>query len=314
MSDPHSKKLISVCIPVFNEEEILVDLYQRLVILARTENRYNFEFIFSDNASVDSTWSLVKGLSESDSRVKGIRFSKNFGFQNSILANYAQSSGAAAIQIDADLQDPPELVSDFLRAWELGASVVYGIRVERPESVFWRIIRKSGYVLVDILSETKIPRGAGDFRLLDRKVLDALLAQSHSNPYIRGVIASLGFKQVGIPYARVAREKGESKFPLRQVLGLGFQGIINHSTVPLRLATYLGGGVLLLSLFTSAYSLVTHFTNSNLPPGFTTTQLYLLASIGLNSLFLGIIGEYLLRIYRILRTEPVVIIDEEANL
>jgi glycosyltransferase involved in cell wall biosynthesis len=314
MSGPHSKKLISVCIPVFNEEEILVDLYQRLVILARTENRYNFEFIFSDNASIDSTWSLVKGLSESDSRVKGIRFSKNFGFQNSILANYAKSSGAAAIQIDADLQDPPELISDFLRAWELGASVVYGIRVERPENVFWRIIRKFGYVLVDLMSETKIPRGAGDFRLLDRKVLDALLAQSHSNPYIRGVIASLGFKQVGIPYARVAREKGESKFPLRQVLGLGFQGIINHSTVPLRLATYLGGGVLLLSLFTSAYSLVTHFTNSNLPPGFTTTQLYLLASIGLNSLFLGIIGEYLLRIYRILRTEPVVIIDEEANL
>lgn len=313
MTPSSSKKLISICIPVLNEEEVLIDLYKRLNNLARAENKYDFEFIFSDNASVDSTWIIVKELSQSDYRVKGIRFSKNFGFQNSILANYSKSRGAAAIQMDADLQDPPELISDFLRAWESGASVVYGIRVERPENVLWQVIRKFGYIMVDLLSENKIPRGAGDFRLLDRKVLDALLAQSHSKPYIRGVIASLGFEQVGIPYSRAAREKGESKFPLHQVLGLGFQGIINHSTVPLRLATYLGGGVLLLSLLTSAYSLITHFTNSNLPPGFTTTQLYLLASIGFNSLFLGIIGEYLLRIYRILRTEPIAIIAQEVN-
>lgn len=311
MSESQTKTLISVCIPVYNEEEVILDLYQHLVLLAEHENKYNFEFIFSDNASTDSSWNIVKGLSDSDPRVKGIKFSKNFGFQNSILANYGKSCGAAAIQIDADLQDPPELISEFLRSWESGASVVFGIRIERPENFLWKITRKFGYLLVDILSETKIPRGAGDFRLLDRKVVDALLTQSHTNPYIRGVIASLGFKQVGIPYRRNVREKGESKFPLRQVLGLGFQGIINHSTVPLRLATYLGAGVLFLSLLTSIYSLVTHFTNANLPPGFTTTQLYLLASIGLNSLFLGIIGEYLLRIYRLLRGEPTVILDDE---
>lgn len=305
--------LISICIPVFNEKENIHSLYQALVELTEVENAYDFEFSFSDNASTDGTWGEITKLAEIDSRVRAIRFSKNFGFQNSILANYAEARGAAVVQIDADLQDPPLLISQFLREWEKGVAVAYGVRFERPENFVKRRLRRFGYLIIDLLSETKIPHDAGDFRLLDRKVVDALLSQSHANPYIRGVIPGLGFQQVGIKYSRAERVNGESKFPLRSVFRLGFQGIINHSTMPLRLATYLGAAVLVFSFLTSVYSILAHFMNSDLPPGFTTTQLYLLASIGLNSLFLGIIGEYLLRIYRLLRKEPLVIVDRRIG-
>jgi glycosyltransferase involved in cell wall biosynthesis len=305
--------LISICIPVLNEEEAIPVLVARLDEIVSKLPEYSFEYIFSDNASTDDTWETILDCAKSNARIRAIRFSKNFGFQNSILTNYAHASGQAIIQIDADLQDPPELISEFLMKWQDGYKVVYGIRQERQEGLFLKLFRSSGYRFIDALSEHRIPRNVGDFRLIDKVVVDEILKQSHSNIYLRGLVASLGFSEIGIPYARNSRMVGESKFPVKKIFTLGMAGLLNYSTVPLRLATYLGGFVLLLTFLASLYSIASYFIVDNIPRGFTSTQVYLLASIGLNSFFLGIIGEYILRIYRILRKDPITIIDKRLN-
>jgi glycosyltransferase involved in cell wall biosynthesis len=306
--------LVSICIPVLNEEQAIPALVARLDSVALKLPAYSFEYIFSDNASTDNTWQTILDCAKNNSRIRAMRFSKNFGFQNSIVTNYAHASGRAVIQIDADLQDPPELISDFLAKWEEGFKVVYGIRQERPEGLLIRLFRNSGYRFIDALSEHRIPRNVGDFRLIDESVVQEILKQSHSNIYLRGLVASLGFSEIGIPYSRNSRTVGESKFPVKKIFTLGMAGLLNYSTVPLRLATYLGGFVLLMTSLGALYSIASYFMVDNIPRGFTSTQVYLLASIGLNSFFLGIIGEYILRIYRILRKDPVAIIEKSINL
>lgn len=307
------KKLISIAIPIKNEFSNLQVLIEALRHLADSHPKYDFEFVFTDNHSDDSSWEKLKEISLGDSRIRGVRFSKDFGFQNSILENYRICKGDAVIQLDADLQDPPELIGSFLENWERGIHVVYGIRRRPEEGVLLRKFRDIGYVAINLLSESPIPKGAGDFRLLDRKVITALLKQNHSKPYLRGMVAGMGFDQLGLVYERKSRKFGESKFPARKLISLGLNGIINHSTIPLRLATYAGGALLVLSAFASIYSVVSYIISENLPRGFTSLQLVQFLTIGINSFFLGIIGEYVLRIYRIVRNDPRVIVEEEFN-
>ena len=304
-------KLISICIPVLNEAENIPFLLDKLNLVANSLPQYDFEFVFSDNHSIDGSWNQIYLASQSDARIKGIRFSKNFGFQNSILANFKRSQGDAVVQIDADLQDPPELLIQFLEQWEHGYHVVYGIRTHRPENWFIRFFRLAGYFVINFLGEFEIPKNAGDFRLLDRKVVDALLRQSPLQPYLRGSIAGLGFNQIGISYKRNERSRGESKFPIRKVFNLGLIGVFNHSLIPLRISTFVGGSTLLLSVLGGLYYVIQQEINKNLPPGFTSTQVLILAGIGLNAFFLGIIGEYISRIYRIVRGDLGVIIEDE---
>jgi glycosyltransferase involved in cell wall biosynthesis len=305
------KKMLSICIPVLNEAANISFLLQKLNAVANSLPQYDFEFIFSDNHSTDGSWQEILNFSQTDNRIKGLRFSKNFGFQNSILANFNRASGDAVIQIDADLQDPPELLFRFIEQWENGYHVVFGIRIHRPENWLLRFFRKVGYWVINFLGEFDIPKNAGDFRLLDRKVVDALLTQSPLKPYLRGSIAGLGFEQIGIPYGRDERLRGESKFPVRRIFNLGLVGVINHSLIPLRISTFAGGATLLMSIFGGLYYVIQQELNKNLPPGFTTTQVLILAGIGLNAFFLGIIGEYISRIYRIVRGDPGVIVEDE---
>lgn len=308
------KKLISIAIPIKNEISNLQILVDALVDLADLNPKYDFEFVFTDNHSDDTSWEKLRELSLADSRIRGVRFSRDFGFQNSILENYRLCKGAAVVQLDADLQDPPELISKFLETWENGFHVVYGIRRRPEESYLLRKFRDLGYFVINLLSESRIPKGAGDFRLLDRKVISTLLDLNHSKPYLRGIVAGLGFNQIGITYERHSRKFGESKFPARKLVSLGLNGIINHSTLPLRLATYAGGALLLLSIIASGYSVISYFAIDNLPRGFTSLQLAQFLTIGINSFFLGIIGEYVLRIYRIVRKDPLVIREDELNI
>jgi glycosyltransferase involved in cell wall biosynthesis len=307
------KKLISIAIPIKNEFSNLQVLIEALGQLADSHPKYDFEFVFTDNHSDDSSWEKLKEISLGDSRIRGVRFSKDFGFQNSILENYRICRGDAVIQLDADLQDPPGLIGLFLENWERGFHVVYGIRRRPEEWVLLRKFRDIGYFAINLLSESPIPKGAGDFRLLDRKVITALLSQNHSKPYLRGMVAGMGFDQLGLIYVRNARKFGESKFPARKLIGLGLNGIINHSTIPLRLATYAGGALLVLSTIASVYSVASYIMADNLPRGFTSLQLVQFLTIGINSFFLGIIGEYILRIYRIVRNDPRIIVEEELN-
>ena len=190
---------------------------------------------------------MLTEIAKIDSRVRAIRFSKNFGFQRSILANYMHTRGDAVMQIDADLQDPPEMLEIFFEQWQQGYQVVYGIRKKRPEHGLLRAFRKFGYWVIDKISEHPIPRDVGDFRLIDRKVIQSLCQIRTANPYLRGMIAGLGFNQIGIAYDRDARME-ESKFNISRLIRLGLTAVFNHSTVPLRAASFVGGVILAASV------------------------------------------------------------------
>jgi dolichol-phosphate mannosyltransferase len=306
-------KLLSICIPVFNEESNIVALYTRLDELSKKMTSFDFEFVFTDNHSDDQTWNLIKGLSKSDSRIRAFRFSKNVGFQKSIWMNYSQSRGDAVIQIDADLQDPPELIESFVEKWLEGYKVVYGIRVERQESKFSQFIRRRGYRAINRLSEHEVPEGAGDFRLLDRQAVDVLLNTASSQPYLRGTIAAIGFKQIGIPYKRSARTSGVSKFPMSRVIRLGWTAVIENSTIPLRIASWAGLLFFAFATIAIAYVIVTRLLSPSTSPGYASLMAVTLFGFSIVLFVLGVIGDYLNRVYSLQRNYPMAVIEDSVN-
>lgn len=308
-------KLISICVPVYNEDQNIEPLYEALLlVMAQVSDRYDFELLFTDNHSSDRTFEVLERLARRDSRVRVMRFSRNFGFQRSIFTAYISARGAAAVEIDCDLQDPPALILEFIRRWESGYRVVYGVRSARKESWWMNLTRGVFYRLIDSLSEDELPLDAGDFRLVDRCVLEELRKFEDYQPYLRGTIATLGFDQIGIPYDRAERQHGESKFSFRELMGLALDGILNHSVVPLRIATYLGLAISASTLLAICGYLIGRLVlGRNWPPGFASIVVLILGSLSLNALFLGIIGEYLGRIYRQVKRRPLTIIERELN-
>lgn len=307
--------LISISIPVFNEADNLDALYERLRAVAdKMSDRCRVEFVFSDNHSTDATWRRLEEFSQSDPRIRAIRFSKNVGFQRSIMANYLHTRGDAVMQIDADLQDPPEMLEVFFEQWRSGYEVVYGIRRRRQEAPWLNQFRRFGYWIINAISEHDIPRDVGDFRLIDRKVIRALAQMKTPNPYLRGMIAVLGFRQTGIEYERDARVAGESKFGLLRLVRLGLTAVFNHSSVPLRMASVLGIMMIAVSVLGTIYFVLLKILQPNLPQGLASMHILILFGIGLQSLLLGIIGEYILRIYVMLRAEPLAIVDRSINI
>jgi dolichol-phosphate mannosyltransferase len=311
-----SRPLISIVVPVFNEELNIGPFYETVSRqIEPLSGVYDFEFVFTDNHSTDATFTLLRELTQRDQRVHAYRFSRNFGYQRSIMTGYSRARGDAAIQLDVDLQDPPELIGRFLEEWRGGADVVYGIRTKRKEPWIINIQRVLFYRLIDRLSEEKIPVDAGDFRLISRRVIDLLKSFEDAQPYLRGTIATLGFKQVGIPYNRNARVRGESKFPFSKLVSLAIDGILNHSVVPLRLSTYFGLAVSAITLLSIlGYAAAKIIFGSQWPAGFATLAALILASISINAMLLGIIGEYLGRMYRQLKRQPLTIIEEVAGV
>jgi polyisoprenyl-phosphate glycosyltransferase len=305
------KPLISIVVPVFNEETNIVPFHDA-VCAATTPlaTTYDFEFVFTDNHSTDRTFEILGEVAAQDTRIRVYRFSRNFGYQRSIMSGYNASRGAAAIQLDCDLQDPPSLIATFLEHWQAGADVVYGVRVRRRESWSISFLRMVFYRLIDKLSEDTIPVDAGDFRLISRRVIDLLAGLGDAQPYLRGTIASLGFKQVGVKYARNARVSGESKFPFSKLVSLALDGILNHSILPLRISTYFGFFISTVTfLGVIIYSTVRLATHAAWPAGFTTLAALILGSISINAMLLGIIGEYLGRMYRQMKKGPLTIVE-----
>jgi polyisoprenyl-phosphate glycosyltransferase len=316
MTSPEmGKPLISIVVPVFNEETNVVSFHDAVcAAIAPLAERYDFEFVFTDNHSTDRTFEILAEVAARDSRIRVYRFSRNFGYQRSIMSGYNASRGVAAIQLDCDLQDPPSLIATFLKHWEDGADVVYGIRIKRSESWSISFLRVIFYRLIDRLSEDRIPVDAGDFRLISRRVIDLLSSLNDAQPYLRGTIASLGFNQVGVEYARNARVSGESKFPFSKLVSLALDGILNHSVIPLRISTYFG---FMISTFTFlgviAYSTVRLVTHAAWPAGFATLAVLILGSISINAMLLGIIGEYLGRMYRQMKRGPLTIVESSIE-
>jgi dolichol-phosphate mannosyltransferase len=309
------RKLVTISIPVYNEEGNVAALLGRLRGLAETHRTaYEFEFLFTDNASEDRTYEMLMEAARADPRIRVLRFSRNFGFQRSILTNYLNARGDAVVQIDADLQDPPELISQFLEMWEKGYLVVYGIRRRRVESRAMEWSRKLYYRVVDQLSEVSVPPDAGDFRLIDRRIVEHLRTLKDQNPYLRGVIAALGYPQTGVAYDRTARVAGESKFGFFKLAKLGLDGITSQSTKPLNYITVFGFGLCLLTLgMAGVYLLLWLFNINAAPAGFTTLVLIQLFATGINAAMLGILGEYIGRIFDNVRGHPFTIIERTVD-
>lgn len=310
-----SKQLISIIIPVYNEESNIEPVYREILKALDSENKeYEFEFIFTDNHSEDRSFAILCELASKDTRIRGVRFTRNFGYQRSIYAGYSLSKGNAVVQIDCDLQDPPHLIHKFLRAWEQGFKIVYGVRRTRDESAFVHTLRRIFYFIIDVLSDDELPRHAGDFRLADRVAVDQLLKIKDPSIYIRGRFASMGYSSLGIDYDRLARVRGTSKFPWRSMFALALDGITSHSVAPLRIATYIGFMATIIALIVGgAYMGLKLALGSDWPAGWTTLSVLILFGIGLNGLFLGIIGEYLARIYLHLKSSPEVIIEQTTD-
>lgn len=305
------KRLLSIVVPVFNEEVNIQPFHDTVrPVLDSLAGRYEFEFVFTDNHSTDATFAALEKLAADDGRVRVLRFSRNFGYQRSILTGYLNCRGEAAVQLDVDLQDPPDLLPEFINQWEAGHQVVYGVRRSRKEAMLTELLRKIFYRLIHLLSEEPLPIDAGDFRLIDRQVIEVLRATDDAQPYLRGAIATMGFNQIGIPYDRAARTRGESKFPWRALVGLAIDGILNHSIVPLRLATYTGLVISVLTFLTMFGYVISHFVfGHEWPRGFATLVVLILFSVSLNALFLGVIGEYIGRIYRQVKKRPITVIE-----
>jgi len=310
-----SKQLISVIVPVMNEEGNVETAYEAIVAELQKHSDLDYEIIFTDNASTDNTFAKLSQLASQNPRVRVLRFARNFGFQNSILTGYRFAKGDAAIQIDCDLEDPPSVFSEFIRLWREGHDVVIGIRAQRIEARHMIFIRRTYYKILDCISNTPHKVDAGDFRLVDRHILNQLKNINEAQPYVRGIISELAKNQIGITYQRSKRQFGESKFPFRQLVKLSIEGIFAYSTMPLRLATYFGTLIAMLTTLMIGVYLIFHlFFSNKIPPGFTTTTILILFGISLNALFLGIIGEYIGRIYNQVRNRPNVVIAKALNI
>lgn len=309
------RKLISICTPAYNEADNIEPCYRAVREFFETSApAYDWEWVVTDNHSTDGTFERLRALAAMDSRVRGYRFSRNFGYQRSILAGYLRASGDAAVQLDCDLEDPPALIADFLRLWESGHQVAYGIRRSRQEPGAVQAARRLFYWVLDKISDDPLPRDVGDFRLIDRRIIDELRAVRDPHLYIRGRIATMGFKQAGVPYDRSPRLRGVTKFNFWRLCSLALDATLSHSVVPLRIATFMGLALCLATVvLILGYAAARIFFENQWPAGFTTTVVLILLGMGINGLFLGIIGEYLARIYQHLKGTEAVIVMEQVG-
>lgn len=309
------RKKISIVTPCYNEEDNVQIVYETVCVLfERLGDRYCHEHIFADNCSRDDTAKKLREIAAKDKRIKVILNARNFGPTRSVFNALLASTGEAAVQLDADLQDPPEMIEQFIEKWEEGYKVVYGIRESREESSFMQLIRKLYYRLVTFLSKDELPNDAGDFRLVDRCVIEELKKVEDWNPYIRGLIATIGFKQCGIPYRRKKRKRGTSKASLLSLIDYGLNGLISHSIAPLRVCMAVGVTIALLSIVSGiVYSILRFFVWKQFEPGMTTIIVLQFFFNGILLFFLGVLGEYIGSIHSQVRWRPLVVEAERIN-
>lgn len=310
------RKLISIIVPCYNESGNISPAYQAICdVFLKHLTKYDFEIIFLDNFSSDDTYLEICQIAGTDLRVKAVRYSRNFGFNRSLLSGYRMASGDAAIQLDCDLQDPPELFVDFVSAWEKGHDVVIGVRQEREEGPVLHWFRKRFYRLLIASSDDNLLADGGDFRLVDRSILESLRWIDDVDPFVRGLTSFFARRQIGIPYCRRARVTGVSKFPIRRLLGLAIEAFVSHSTVPLRLASLFGLAIALLTgAVAGVYAVASLIFGMDWPRGFTTQVVLILGGISINSMFLGVLGEYIARIHNQLKLRPTILILQHLNM
>jgi len=304
--------VLSVVVPVFNEEGNLPELHRRLaaVLPAVVDS---WEIVFVDDGSRDRSWELIRGLAAADPHVRGVRFSRNFGHQMAFAAGLDHARGDAVVIMDADLQDPPELIPELVARWREGHEVVYAVRTRREgETLFKKLTASVFYRLLRRITQVEIPVDTGDFRLMGRRALEAFRRLPERHRFTRGLVAWVGFSQVGVPYARAARKAGETNYPLRKMLRFAVDAITSFSHVPLQLATWLG---FLTSLFAFAYIVVVvvlKFVGISWP-GYTSLMAAILFLGGVQLVMIGLLGEYLGRVYDEVKGRPLYLVQDTVG-
>ena len=307
---------VSVVIPMYYEEEVANECYNRTKKVLNSLKNYDHEIIFINDGSKDKTLPILKEIASKDENVKVVSFSRNFGHQAAVTAGLKFVTGDCILIIDSDMQDPPELLVDMLKLWEDGNEVIYAKRKTRKgESKFKLMTAKMFYKLLNGLSDVDIPKDTGDFRLVDRKVVDVINSMPEHNKFLRGLFSWVGFKQAPIEYERQERFAGKTKYPLKKMLKLASDGIISFSTKPLKII----GGIGIISIFVSfillIYAILSYvFKWNNLASGWTSLMVAITFFAGVQLVSIWMISEYIARIYDDTKKRPEYIIDEKINI
>jgi len=309
------KKLVSVIVPAFNEESCIDELARRLKIVFSKNEKYDFEALIIENGSTDRTWEILKAINAKDSRFKVIRLARNFRMDGGITAGLNFAKGDAVVFMTADLQDPPELISEFIKKWEDGFENVYMQVSKRVGTGPLRTFNsKAFYWLAGKLTDNRIPKNVSDFRLLDRKVYEAVRGMNERNRFVRGLVAWVGFRSVGVEAERPERFGGESKAHSLKVIDLAFKGIFSHSYVPLKLITMTGVALSLISFVSLLVWMIVWITSGVPFAGFGTIVSLAVLAFGTLTFMLGIIAEYLGLIYEEVKGRPNFIVAEQLGI
>lgn len=310
-----SKKLISIIVPAYNESDCVDELARRLKLVFASEPQYDFECVIIENGSTDDTFEKLLRINAEDSRFKILQLARNFRMDGGLTAGLSVISGDACVLMTADLQDPPELIPDFLRMWEQGYENVYGVVTDRQGTGVIRTFNsKAFYWLANKLTNGRVTKNASDFRLVDRKVYEAVRSLEERNRFVRGLFSWVGFKSVGIPMVRPPRHGGESKAYSFQVIDLALKGIFAHSYLPLKFISMLGFLVTIVAFLSLIWTIIDVIAHGVPFGGYGTIISTLLLGIGIVTLILGIIGEYLALIYEEVKGRPNFVISQKIGL
>jgi dolichol-phosphate mannosyltransferase len=306
--------LLSIIVPCFNEEEAIDATFARLLTFCDEVADMDVELLFVDDGSRDGTRAKLREFSQADPRVRVIGFARNFGHQIAVTAGIDAASGDAVVLIDADLQDPPEAIHEMVRRWREGYDVAYGTRTERDgESAFKLATARWFYRVLNRLSDVPIPLDTGDFRLMSREVVNALTAMPEQARFVRGMVSWVGYRQIAVPYRRARRVAGVSKYPLRKMLRFATDGILSFSTKPLQLSVALGMAAASLSMLGIVYALLLRLFTSIWVEGWTALMIAVLFLGGVQLICVGILGEYIGRIYNEVKRRPLYIVQEQLG-
>jgi glycosyltransferase involved in cell wall biosynthesis len=314
MNEIMAKKLVSIVIPVLNEEGNLPVLYERLSAVLKNLAT-DYELLFINDGSSDQSLLLLKTFADRDAHIKIIDFSRNFGHQLAVTAGLDHCHGDCAVIIDADLQDPPELITELITKWNAGYQVVYAQRVKRKGEHFIKVFTAMiFYRLLKKLANIEIPLDTGDFRLIDRKVIESLKAMPERNRFIRGMVSWIGLRQTSVQYVREERLSGKTKYPLFKMIRFALTGLTSFSLVPLQLSSLFGFLVSGISFLAGLYTIYLKIFTTRTIPGWTSLMIALLFLGGIQLITLGIIGEYVGRISEEVKQRPAYIIQDKINL
>ncbi len=305
----HVSPRISLVVPVFNEAAIISEFHRRATTVLR-QCGHPYEIVFVDDGSSDNSLGMLRDLANGDPHIRIVSFSRNFGHQAAVTAGMRNAGGRAVIVIDGDLQDPPELIPNLIALWEQGNDVVYAVRRTRQEHWLMQLAYRAFYRLLRRLSYVDIPLDSGDFALMDRRIVDLLNQMPERNRFVRGIRAWVGFRQTGFEYDRDRRFAGDTKYSMRKLLQLAFDGLTSYSFAPLRLVTQLGLTISLVAFLSAAFFFVRRVLAGTYPQGWTSTIVVILFLGGVQLVALGVLGEYLGRIFDEVKSRPPYIIRE----